>query len=66
MIASVERAAMKAIQIEAFGNRVEVVKAVDIPDGGAPAAGGPDHCRSQLAADLRGCARPNEERACAA
>ena len=30
---------MKAIQIEAFGNPVEVVKAVDIPDVGAPAAG---------------------------
>jgi hypothetical protein len=30
---------MKALQIEAFGNPVEVVKAVDIPDVGAPAAG---------------------------
>jgi NADPH:quinone reductase-like Zn-dependent oxidoreductase len=30
---------MKAIQIEAFGNPAEVVKAVDIPDIGAPAAG---------------------------
>ena len=30
---------MKAIQIEAFGNPVEVAKAVDIPDVGAPAAG---------------------------
>ena len=30
---------MKAIQIEAFGNPAEVVKAVDIPDVGAPAAG---------------------------
>ena len=29
---------MKAIQIEAFGNPAEVVKAVDIPDVGAPAA----------------------------
>jgi NADPH:quinone reductase-like Zn-dependent oxidoreductase len=36
---SVEDAAMKAIQIEAFGNPAEVVKAVDIPDVGAPAAG---------------------------
>ena len=35
---SAERAAMKAIQIEAFGNPAEVVKAVDIPDVGAPAA----------------------------
>src|SRR5262249_1767763 len=34
-----ERAAMKAIQIEVFGNPAEVVKAVDIPDVGAPAAG---------------------------
>ena len=30
---------MQAIQIEAFGNPAEVVKAVDIPDVGAPAAG---------------------------
>jgi NADPH:quinone reductase-like Zn-dependent oxidoreductase len=30
---------MKAIQIEAFGNPVEVAKAVDIPDVGAPAPG---------------------------
>ncbi len=30
---------MKAIQIETFGNPAEVVKAVDIPDVGAPAAG---------------------------
>ena len=30
---------MKAIQIEAFGNPTEVVHAVDVPDGGAPAAG---------------------------
>jgi NADPH:quinone reductase-like Zn-dependent oxidoreductase len=30
---------MKGIQIEAFGNPAEVVKAVDIPDVGAPAAG---------------------------
>ncbi len=29
---------MRAIQIEAFGNPAEVVKAVDIPDVGAPAA----------------------------
>jgi hypothetical protein len=29
---------MKAIQIEAFGNPAEAVKAVDIPDVGAPAA----------------------------
>ena len=29
---------MKAIQIEVFGNPAEVVKAVDIPDVGAPAA----------------------------
>src|SRR2546429_8756888 len=35
---SAERAAIKAIQIEAFGNPAEVVKAVDIPDVGAPAA----------------------------
>jgi len=32
---SVERAAMNAIQIEAFGNAAAVVKAVDIPDVGA-------------------------------
>jgi NADPH:quinone reductase-like Zn-dependent oxidoreductase len=30
---------MKAIQIEVFGNPAEVVKAVDLPDIGAPAAG---------------------------
>ena len=30
---------MKAVQIEAFGNPAEVVKVVDIPDVGAPAAG---------------------------
>jgi Zn-dependent alcohol dehydrogenase len=30
---------MKAIQIEVFGNPAEVVKAVDVPDVGAPAAG---------------------------
>ena len=30
---------MKAIQIEAFGNPAEVVKLVDLPDVGAPAAG---------------------------
>ena len=30
---------MKAIQIEAFGNPAEVVKAVDIPDVGAPVIG---------------------------
>jgi NADPH:quinone reductase-like Zn-dependent oxidoreductase len=30
---------MKAIQIEAFGRPAEVLKAVDIPDVGAPAAG---------------------------
>ena len=30
---------MKAIQIEVFGNPAEVVKVVDIPDVGAPAAG---------------------------
>jgi NADPH:quinone reductase-like Zn-dependent oxidoreductase len=30
---------MKAIQIEALGNPAEVVKGVDIPDVGAPAAG---------------------------
>ena len=30
---------MKAIQIEAFGNPGEVVKAVDVPDVGVPAAG---------------------------
>src|SRR5262245_50365844 len=30
---------MKAIQIETFGNPAEVVKVVDIPDVGAPAAG---------------------------
>jgi len=35
---SVERAAMNAIQIEASGNAAEVVKAVDIPDVGAPSA----------------------------
>jgi NADPH:quinone reductase-like Zn-dependent oxidoreductase len=31
---------MKAIQIEAFGRPAEVVKVVDIPDVGAPAATG--------------------------
>jgi mannose-1-phosphate guanylyltransferase len=31
---------MKAIRIEAFGNPAEVVKAVDVPDSGPPAAGG--------------------------
>jgi NADPH:quinone reductase-like Zn-dependent oxidoreductase len=30
---------MKAIQIETFGNPVEVSKAVHLPDVGAPAAG---------------------------
>jgi NADPH:quinone reductase-like Zn-dependent oxidoreductase len=30
---------MKALQIETFGNPIEVVKAVDIPDVAAPAAG---------------------------
>src|SRR5713226_9627782 len=30
---------MKAVEIEAFGNPAEVVKVVDIPDVGAPAAG---------------------------
>jgi NADPH:quinone reductase-like Zn-dependent oxidoreductase len=30
---------MKSIQIEAFGNPAEVVKVVDLPDVGAPAAG---------------------------
>jgi len=30
---------LKAPQIETFGNPVEVVKAVDIPDVAAPAAG---------------------------
>src|SRR5262247_1582575 len=30
---------MKAIQIETFGNPAEVVKAVEVPDVGAPAAG---------------------------
>jgi NADPH:quinone reductase-like Zn-dependent oxidoreductase len=30
---------MKAIQIEAFGNPADVVKVVDVPDVGAPAAG---------------------------
>ena len=37
--AVVEDRAMKALQIEPFGNPVEVVKAVDIPDVAAPAAG---------------------------
>jgi hypothetical protein len=32
-------AALKAIQIAAFGNWAEVGKAVDIPDVDAPAAG---------------------------
>ena len=31
---SLERAAMKAIQIEAFGKPVEVLKTVEIPDVG--------------------------------
>src|SRR5260370_28828953 len=39
MSTSVERAAMKAVQIEAFGNPADVVKVIDIPDVGAPAAG---------------------------
>ena len=30
---------MKAIQIEAYGNPAEVLKVVDLPDVGAPAAG---------------------------
>jgi len=30
---------MQAIQIKAFGNPAKVLKAVDIPDVGAPAAG---------------------------
>jgi len=30
---------MKAIQIEAFGKPVQVVKVVEIPDVGAPGAG---------------------------
>jgi NADPH:quinone reductase-like Zn-dependent oxidoreductase len=30
---------MRALQIEAFGNPVEVVKAIDLPDVEAPAAG---------------------------
>jgi NADPH:quinone reductase-like Zn-dependent oxidoreductase len=30
---------MQAIQLEAFGHPAEVLKAVDIPDVGAPAAG---------------------------
>jgi len=30
---------MKAVEIKAFGNPAEVVKVVDIPDVGAPAAG---------------------------
>ena len=34
-----EGAAMKVIQIEAFGNPAEVVKTVDVPDVGVPAAG---------------------------
>ena len=33
-------AAMKTIQIEAFGNPAEVVRAVDVPNPSAPAAGG--------------------------
>jgi NADPH:quinone reductase-like Zn-dependent oxidoreductase len=36
---SVERRATKAIQIETFGSPAEVVKAVDIPEIGAPRAG---------------------------
>ncbi|HEV3259663.1 MAG TPA: hypothetical protein VG013_22540 [Gemmataceae bacterium] len=31
---------MKAIQIEAYGNPAAVVKVVDLPDVGAPVAGG--------------------------
>ena len=34
-----KRISMKALQIERFGTPAEVVKAVDIPDVGAPAAG---------------------------
>ena len=37
--AVVEDRAMKALQIETIGNPVEIVKAVDIPDVAAPAAG---------------------------
>jgi NADPH:quinone reductase-like Zn-dependent oxidoreductase len=33
------KSSVKAIQIEAFGNPAEVVKAVDVPDVGAPATG---------------------------
>jgi hypothetical protein len=36
---SVESVAMTAIQIEACGHPAEVLKAVDIPDVGVPAAG---------------------------
>ena len=35
---SVERPAMKAIQIETFSSPAEVANAVDVPDVGAPAA----------------------------
>jgi NADPH:quinone reductase-like Zn-dependent oxidoreductase len=34
-----ETTVMKAIQVEAFGNPAEVMKLVDVPDVGAPAAG---------------------------
>lgn len=39
MIASVEEAAMKAIEIDALANPADIVKAVDVADDGAPAAG---------------------------
>ena len=46
---------MKAIQIETFGSPAEVVKAVDVPDVGAPAAGGcrPSWVRKEWAASSR-------------
>jgi protein-L-isoaspartate O-methyltransferase len=49
---SVERAAMNAIQIAAFGNAAEVVKAVDIPDVGAPAASKMVKPESDFVADI--------------
>jgi NADPH:quinone reductase-like Zn-dependent oxidoreductase len=39
VISPAEGATMKAIQIEAYGNPADVVKVVEIPDVGAPAAG---------------------------
>jgi hypothetical protein len=44
---------MKAIQIEAFGNPAEVVKAVDIPDVGAPVVGADGRLLANHSCDVR-------------